>query len=565
MRTDPWAGPVLDLPRVALKLSPMERPRALPRSPWTGLWVPALIVLLGLVQLLPHLTEVDFHREEGRRVLPAREMLTSGNWVLPTLFGEPYLNKPPGIFWLQAAAQALFGGVSTLAARLVSVLAALATLLALWATGRRLFSARAGALAALTFLLAPEVLSKARLAEIEAPLALFTFLAIVCWWFAREGRVLWCLPAGLCLAAALLLKGPAALVFFLGPPLLLALARREPRVLLSVRLLAVLLIGAALAGSWVWAVFDQVGADVASAHWGAQVSGQGGHTFGQYLGERGRFLFGVLLGAAPATLVLVAGVGTVEGRGLARAAGGQLALAAVAAGFLFFLVFPGTSVRYFFPALPFVALLAGALLDRLLIESAPDDASAPECRVFRRRIERLGLGLSGLGAILVLSLCVGALRPLGDIEIDGVGLFLALLLAAAVIAALRAHGGRRMAWALFGVPLLFSHVLTSQVEVAKAARHSRAPYAAQLDRRLEPGEVLQLAYHADYNTLLYLEHELRYVADWRESLSDGPWLFSAAQFVELEREFPGARHAAPPWRFAFRGNERVFLRLGGSE
>lgn len=531
----------------------MERTSAAARGSRAARWVPALLIALALLQLLPHLTEVDFHREEGRRVLPAREMIQSGNWVVPTLWGQPYLNKPPGIFWLQAAAQMLGGGLSTWAARLVSVAATLATLLALWWTAGRWFSARAGALAALLFLVSPEVVTKARLAEIEAPLALAVFLALACSWRSRTGPWLWSVAAGLALAAAVFLKGPAALVFFLGPWLLLALARREARSLLSGRLGAALLLGLGLPALWAWALFRQVGAGVATAQWSSQVGGQGGHDLAQYLGERASFVPGALLGAAPASLVLLVGLGTTRGRELLRSPGAGQALAMIVAGLGFFLVFPGTRVRYIYPALPFVALLAGALLDRALL--AQDDA-----RLWRR-LAALSTAFGVLGLVLVAALGVASLHPLGDIEVGWSGLCLAVLLAAASVAALRAGGGRKLAWALFGVPLIVSHVLTGDLESAKAERHARAPIAAAIDARLGAGEALHVAFWDNFNTLLHLRHEVRYEPEWRE-VPAGSWLLlGEAQLDELEREFPRARYSAPPWRVEIWEATRVLLRL----
>jgi len=64
-------------------------------------------------------------RDEGRYAEGAREMLASGDWLVPRLFGVPYLEKPPLFFWLTAASCGLVG-VGELGARLVSAIAAAA-------------------------------------------------------------------------------------------------------------------------------------------------------------------------------------------------------------------------------------------------------------------------------------------------------------------------------------------------------------------------------------------------------------------------------------------------------
>jgi len=68
--------------------------------------------------------------DEGRNAEVAREMAAGGDVVIPHLAGMPYLDKPPLLFAAAACAiRAL--GPTPLAARLPSILAALATLLLL--------------------------------------------------------------------------------------------------------------------------------------------------------------------------------------------------------------------------------------------------------------------------------------------------------------------------------------------------------------------------------------------------------------------------------------------------
>jgi 4-amino-4-deoxy-L-arabinose transferase-like glycosyltransferase len=56
----------------------------------------------------------------------AREILSSGEWMYPTIGGLPWLEKPPLPWWLAAALGRLSGGVTETAARLPSALAAMA-------------------------------------------------------------------------------------------------------------------------------------------------------------------------------------------------------------------------------------------------------------------------------------------------------------------------------------------------------------------------------------------------------------------------------------------------------
>ena len=86
-------------------------------------------------------------RDEGRYAEGAREMLASGDWLVPRLFGVPYLEKPPLFFWLTAASCALVG-VGELGARLVSALAAAVGVVLTGLFSRRVFGPQAGALTA---------------------------------------------------------------------------------------------------------------------------------------------------------------------------------------------------------------------------------------------------------------------------------------------------------------------------------------------------------------------------------------------------------------------------------
>src|SRR5580698_4483372 len=50
-----------------------------------------------------------FDRDEPRYAECSREMLESGDWVVPRYLGELRTHKPPLIYWCQAAAMSVFG------------------------------------------------------------------------------------------------------------------------------------------------------------------------------------------------------------------------------------------------------------------------------------------------------------------------------------------------------------------------------------------------------------------------------------------------------------------------
>ena len=89
------------------------------------------LVAIAVGNILFGLSDHGFlNGDESLYVESAREMLQTGNWVVPTLNGLPYLEKPPLIDWmLLIAFQA--GGVTELAARSVPLLASVGMALAL--------------------------------------------------------------------------------------------------------------------------------------------------------------------------------------------------------------------------------------------------------------------------------------------------------------------------------------------------------------------------------------------------------------------------------------------------
>jgi len=105
-----------------------------------------MLLALSLLLFVPKLGMPLLDPDEGLYAEIAREMLTSGDWVIPHMNGLPYLEKPPLYFWLSALTFQLFGP-SEWATRLWSAISALGTVLLTWRIGRRLHGAPAGLLA----------------------------------------------------------------------------------------------------------------------------------------------------------------------------------------------------------------------------------------------------------------------------------------------------------------------------------------------------------------------------------------------------------------------------------
>lgn len=175
------------------------------------------VVFVWAALYLPWLGTSGLRSEEGHRVLPAVEMLESGNFLVPHIGGEPYLRKPPLINWLVAASFKLSGQRNEWTARLPSILSVLALALGFVVLTHHSLGGRGALLAALACLTSLGLLEKGRMIEIEALyVALFGlgFLCWITWWRAgRSPWLVWTVP-WIFLGFGLLAKGPTHLLFF---------------------------------------------------------------------------------------------------------------------------------------------------------------------------------------------------------------------------------------------------------------------------------------------------------------------------------------------------------------
>src|SRR4051812_33424487 len=68
-----------------------------------------LCFCLSLAMHLPWLGVMPIAGTEGHRIFPAHEMVRSHNWLVPMMFGRPFMTKPPLHHWLIATSESLLG------------------------------------------------------------------------------------------------------------------------------------------------------------------------------------------------------------------------------------------------------------------------------------------------------------------------------------------------------------------------------------------------------------------------------------------------------------------------
>lgn len=185
--------------------SPLE----IPEPVWKRWAEPVLLALLALVLNLAGNARTSlWDRDEPRYVGCTLEMKARGDWLMPTFNAEPRFHKPVLTYWLQMASTSLAGD-TPFGARLVSVLAGVATVLLVWRLGRRMFDPRTGRMATLVLASAPIMVVESKLATTDAVLMLSVTLAFSALWELEQGESKrWALVFWVSMALSVLTKGP---------------------------------------------------------------------------------------------------------------------------------------------------------------------------------------------------------------------------------------------------------------------------------------------------------------------------------------------------------------------
>jgi 4-amino-4-deoxy-L-arabinose transferase-like glycosyltransferase len=224
----------------------------------------AILVVACALLYLTGSGEVPFYtRGEPREGLVVREMLRTGDWLVPARPGGALAKKPPLYYWTAAATTTLLPHPPERAMRLPSALFGTAGVLVTWAAARHALPAGAALPAALILATSFEWTRAATSARVDMALAAPLALLLAAWSAALaphvgHGRLL-VVVAAVAAALGVLGKGPIALVLpALAIGALLVLPRHRPAAL---RLwpATTLVVAAALAALWYAAAFARQG------------------------------------------------------------------------------------------------------------------------------------------------------------------------------------------------------------------------------------------------------------------------------------------------------------------
>jgi 4-amino-4-deoxy-L-arabinose transferase-like glycosyltransferase len=169
-----------------------------------ALLVAAVMLFSGLGS--PALMQPD----EGRNAEVAREMMVSGSWLVPTLEGLPYLDKPAAYFAAVAVSLRVLG-VNEWGARMPSALCGALVLILLYGFARRQYDRVTAALIVIVVATSPIVFTFSRLVIMDIALALCTVAAILAAFVAEEGTVpdrRWHAAGAAAAGLGMLVKGP---------------------------------------------------------------------------------------------------------------------------------------------------------------------------------------------------------------------------------------------------------------------------------------------------------------------------------------------------------------------
>lgn len=463
--------------------------------------------------------------DEARYAEIAREMLSSGNFILPHLDYVIYIEKPPLLYWTTSAAFRIFG-TNEFAARLVPALSALAGVAATYWFGRRVFDHRRAILGAAILTTCPLYTTMAQVLTTDmlltALLSVAFFASFLQW--TEGGR--WWLAAYVASALAVLTKGPVGIVL---PGLAVALfawwqgefrngiAKLHP--------LAGLLLVIAIAMPWFAIMIARVPGFfnfyIVGEHFRRALVSTYSHGEPVYF-----YVPVILLGLAPWSICLPLLVSTGT-RGAVRS------FLAIAAGtvLVLFSAAEAKLIPYILPALPLLALL---LADSVLCAIENQTART----VWRLRAGTIvgsigpALGAGGIGCIVVAALASHFhnrdLTMLGSV-IFATGAI--ILIGGLAVSAAFFRGHREAALRLVVITVTAALITGTYGRIKVDSLHSYAPLGRDL--ALKAPEAALIDYHRYPQAIPFYTHKRVLVA--------GPFLselgFGAMHSPEFTRYF----------------------------
>ena len=184
-----------------------------------------VLLLSALLVAIPAGRRPFWSSDEARVALLARDALENGRWLVADLRGEEYLNKPQLTFWGVALSSLPFGRVTETSGAIPGAIASIAAVAGVIAIGWRTWGWTTGAVAGLVLATTPLQFDMAHQVLPDMPLSAWLVWAL--YFLNRAASSGWSrapmLGFYVCITAALLSKGPAALAGVAGAAVAVAL------------------------------------------------------------------------------------------------------------------------------------------------------------------------------------------------------------------------------------------------------------------------------------------------------------------------------------------------------
>ena len=336
---------------------------------WERIVFISLLVLFCTSGVFDHSLWAPNDSREGAMIA---EMYRSGNWVMPTLNGSPYLEKPPLLHWTGMLFCTIAGRVNEGLVRLPAAIYGFGAIFLAYLFARRLGYERAGMVGAFMCATSIMYMEYSRVVLTDVCIAFMVMLSLWVFWSAYLSRrcILW-LAFIFVSAFSFYAKGLLGPGFIWVTVMCFLIYRREwklalilPAIFIPVFMLVV--------APWAWALYEKGGKEyLDSAFWANQ--------FGRFLTMSDPtlqkdpyfvhkepiyyYLIAIPKNILPYTLIVVAGLihWFRKGRGLSDPLSVFLRLAVVCMAIVLH-ASSAKSTRYAIPMFPIMFIMAGVWL-----------------------------------------------------------------------------------------------------------------------------------------------------------------------------------------------------------